>query len=459
MHTPKFFQKLAAFILYVSGVVLMTSQSSCKKYLDVKRNQALAVPSSLKDLQAIIDNQSGNASAPDIIETVAGDFYLSPAVYNVQDVQTRMNYTWDAQAIVPDKNWNDPYKAIYDANFVLDFLPEIKTGNADQAQYNSIKGSAIFNRAFMFHQLAQLFCNPYSDNAATDPGIVIRLTAAVEDRSTRSTVQQTYDQIINDLKMTVELLPAKTTTSFRPNKAAAYALLARVYLSMRDYSNAGTYADLALKENASLLDYNSLTPAGSPQMLKYISNPEIMFVGFSFNPLLEQSRMNIDTFLYRSYDDNDLRKKVFFGTNGTSTYWQGSYIPDDLRYDIFSGLAVDELYLIRAESFARAGNKDAALSDLNTLLRKRWKTGTFADLTAVNANDALKLVIDERRKELLFRGLRWSDLRRFNLESANITLKRSISGNEYTLPPKDLRWTLLIPVKETSLSGIPQNPR
>jgi hypothetical protein len=60
---------------------------------------------------------------------------------------------------------------------------------------------------------------------------------------------------------------------------------------------------------------------------------------------------------------------------------------------------------------------------------------------------------------LLFRNLRWSDLRRFNLEGANITLKRIINGTSYTLPPNDLRWVLLIPDLETSRSGIPQNPR
>jgi hypothetical protein len=99
------------------------------------------------------------------------------------------------------------------------------------------------------------------------------------------------------------------------------------------------------------------------------------------------------------------------------------------------------------------------MTDLNTLLRKRWKSGTFADRTASSDADALNLILIERRKELVFRGLRWSDLRRLNLDGANITLTRKISGINYTLSPNDSRWVFLIPAQEINQSGIPQNPR
>ncbi len=127
----------------------------------------------------------------------------------------------------------------------------------------------------------------------------------------------------------------------------------------------------------------------------------------------------------------------------------------------FCGLAANEMYLIRAECLARQGNKEAALSDLNALLRKRFKTGTFTDLGAASVLDALTLVLSERRKELPFTGnIRWEDLRRLNKE-ANFrrTLTRIVSGNTYTLLPNDARYVLPIPQVEIEITGLTQNER
>ncbi|MGY0036939.1 RagB/SusD family nutrient uptake outer membrane protein [Pedobacter sp. NJ-S-72] len=126
----------------------------------------------------------------------------------------------------------------------------------------------------------------------------------------------------------------------------------------------------------------------------------------------------------------------------------------------FDGLAVDELYLIRAEAYARVGNAASAINDLNVLLKSRWSTGKYVDIVATTADDALLKVITERRKELTMRGLRWSDLRRLNKDSKfSKTLSRTAQGITYTLPPNDLRYTLLIPQEVISNSPIAQNPR
>jgi hypothetical protein len=440
-------------------MILLNTVLSCKKYLDEKKDQSLAVPSTLKDLQAIIDNQNGNNGSPEFLEFEADNYYLTLSSFNFAGSGYRLAYTWNGDGEANNLSWNIPYRTVYNANFVLDNLDKINISPSEHSSYNEIKGTALFYRSNAFHQLAQLFCNPYSSNADSDPGIVLRLTAAVEVKSTRSTVQQTYNQIINDLKAAIELLPTSTIISTRPNKAAAYGLLARVYLSMRDYVNAGAYANNALMEKNTLLDYNLLTPAASPALPGFASNPEVQFLSDGFYYLLEPAHNNIDSVLYQSYNANDLRKTVFFSSNSNSQQWLGSYYPDASKYFVFDGIATDEIYLIRAECNARAGNINNAMTDLNTLLRNRWKSGTFSDLTAVDAADALNKVLTERRKELLFRGLRWSDLRRFNLEGANITLKRIVNGATYLLPPNDARWVLLIPNLEISQSGIAQNPR
>lgn len=437
-------------------------QLSCEKYLDKKRSQDQAVPSSLADLQALLDNSINYSSSPGYLEFVADNYYLTSAAWNGSGVvEDRNNYIWDKEAKVIQTIWTYPYQSVYYANLVLDYLPKVEVALSDKNTYNSIRGTALFYRSFLFHQLAQLFSNPYSSNAATDLGIVLRLSSPVEEVSKRATIKQTYEQIIADLKTAAELLPVKSLVANRPNRAGAYGLLARVYLSMRDYENANTYADAALALNNQLLDFNTLTPSNQPTLPAFSNNPEIMYLSYeAYAPtnLLGNANCNIDSTIYQSYQPNDLRQKVFFRAKGNTNYWWGSYfslIPDA----VFDGIATDEVYLIRAECRARMGNKDAAMNDLNTLLRNRWLALTFQDLTAATPDDALKQILVERRKELLFRGLRWSDLRRLNQEGANVTLKRIINGTTYTLPPNDLRWTLLIPDAEVNRSGIPQNPR
>jgi starch-binding outer membrane protein, SusD/RagB family len=444
--------------LAVTLMVVLT-QLSCKKYLDKKPSESLAVPSSLADLQAVLNASILTVESTGYSELLADNIYLSSSTWNNANESERKSYIWDKDAI-PTYNltWSPAYEGIYYANFVLDYLPAISIDPAEQTEYNKIKGAALFFRAFAFHQMAQLFCKPYQSSAAADPGIVLRLTSGVAAPSERATVQQTYDQIVKDLKAAAELMPPKDVVSMRPCKAAAYALLARVYLSMRDYTNARLSAANALSINNVLLDYNSLTGNALPG---FANNPEIIFSALPYQPYdqLRSGAGMIDSNLYRSYSANDLRKLVFFQTNSSGTFWKGSYFPEEGVDKVCTGLNTDEMYLIMAECNARAGDKDGSMEELNKLLRKRWKTGTFTDLTATDATDALNQVLTERRKELVYRGLRWSDLRRFNLEGANITLSRVVNGNTYTLPPNDLRWVLLIPDLETSRSGIAQNPR
>jgi starch-binding outer membrane protein, SusD/RagB family len=437
--------------------------TSCNKYLDKKPDQSVTIPSKLADLQAVLDDQKGNFS-PGYLELVADNYYVTSAIWSASgNTDQRLNYVWDKSANIAVDNyiWSNPYSAIYEANFVLDLLPEIDVKVSDAGSYNSIKGTALFYRSFQFFQLAQLFCKPYSGTAADDEGIVLKLSSKVTDHYVRSTVQQTYDQIIADLSSAVSLLPASTLYKTRPNKAAAYGMLARVYLSVRNYTKAALYADSALRLVNTLLDYNNLLPAANPSLPEnYINNPEVIFVSSGGADLLNPPRPIIDSNLYQSYNNNDLRKNVFFGSyTGNTYYWKGSYHSTAQYFSVFCGLTTDELYLIRAESNVRIGNVSAAMSDLNTLMRKRWKTGTFNDITATDANDGLNKILVERRKELIFRGLRWSDLRRLNQEGANLTLKRIINNIEYTLPPNDLRWVLPIPDVEVNRSGIEQNPR
>jgi len=299
---------------------------------------------------------------------------------------------------------------------------------------------------------------PYDPSTSrTDPGICLRLSPDFNIGTNRATVQQCYDQILEDLQTALDLLPSTSSYKTQPSKWAANALFARIYLAMRNYSKAFSYADACLLQNGVLTDYNTLN-LSSFNISNTLLDEDIFHTSLVGYYLLGRTRAIIDSTLYNSYNQNDLRKTLFFFPTNGSFRFRGSY---DYNNNKFSGLATDEIYLIRAECNARAGNVVAAMNDLNTLLIKRWSNnGSWVPFTATDADDALRKILIERRKELIFRGLRWTDLRRFNKEDAfKKTLTRIINGITYTLTPNNIKYAVPIPPTEVQLSGISQNPR
>ena len=439
---------------------------SCRKssFLDTKPNQALVVPTSITDCQALLDNDEvmngfGNSGYPSLGETGSDDYYTSNALYAYYD-QTDQNACIWAQQVYGSgtevEDWDLPYRTVFYSNEVLQVLATITPTSDQQAAWNMAKGSALFFRAFAFYELSQIFAPAYdSITASSDLGIPQPLSPDVNDKIFRTTVQQTYNQILQDLAAATPFLPSLPQGyPTRPCRAAVYGLLARVYLSARAYSQAGAYADSCLQLQNSLMNYDTVTQALFP-FNRW--NAEVIFSAeyYKMTGPASTGLSLTDSNLYQSYQPGDLRQSLFFKYGN---YFFGRY---DQQGYFFCGLATDELFLTRAECRARAGDIPDAMADLNTLLQARWTNGAFIPLTAATAEDALQQILTERRKELLYRGLRWTDLRRLNKESGRaITLTRIVNGQTYTLPPNDPRY--IYPIPENVLAanpGMAPNPR
>ena len=446
------------FILFIGVVGVF--ETGCKKYLDAKSNKELAVPESLQDLQALMDYylRINNVDPISGIESV-NDFYLTETDYNAlyNDADRRI-YTWGTNHLFDNysNDWSYQYDIINMANIVLDNIDKIERTPGNASEYDNLKGQALFQRARSFQLIAWLWANAYDkNNAEKDLGIPLRIHSDFNITSVRSTLEETYKRIITDLKESVSLLPIIPVHVIRPSRPAAYALLARTYLSMRDYPNAGNYTDSCLQLFSKLIDFNSLN-AGANYPITRFNDEVIMDNRIPVPDMFIGTRAKIDSVFYQSYADEDLRKKVFFKNNNGFFTFKGSY---EGTSAMFSGIATDEVILMKAECLARAGSTSAAMDELNSLLIKRWKTNTFTGLTATDANDALAKILKERRKELLMRGLRWMDIKRLNKEGAGIVMQRSINGQTYTLQPNALRYTFPIPETIVDLTGIQQNPQ
>lgn len=426
-----------------------------KDFLDKKQSASLLVPTKLSEFQSLLDNTSLMNKSPGL-QLLAGD-ELSPADngYAAYKPEEKNSYIW-ARDIFEGKassDWTYPYQIILVANVVLDGL----NGNSSAAAETGAKdveGQALFFRALGYFYLSQKFAKGYSGTAATDLGLPINLISDVNLRPGRGTLSQLYGQMTDDLKKSAAMLPVEGPATNRPARPAALAMLSRIYLLMRDYNLSLEYAQECLKLKSKLYDFN-LPPFQTPK-----GNVEVLFnTGMVSYTFLNSTLNFVDQQLYNSYADDDLRKSYYFLARTGGKYTARGLIYSS-NIGLFSGIALDEVYLNKAECLVRLNRVEEGIKVLNKLLISRWKTGKYVPVSATDQGDALKKVLIERKKELLMRGLRWGDLRRLNLNvETAVTVTKKVGGVDYVLLPNSPLYVFPIPDQEVVLSGIEQNLR
>ncbi|RAV98480.1 RagB/SusD family nutrient uptake outer membrane protein [Pseudochryseolinea flava] len=123
--------------------------------------------------------------------------------------------------------WDDHYRAIYRANQVLQFVPEIQMDEQLKAR---LLGEAKFLRAFFYFNLVNLWGNVPQITVPNDVTTLVPY----------STTEQNWALIEADLRDAIAVLPASYTGGDvgRPTKGAAYALLGKALLQQKKYQQA-----------------------------------------------------------------------------------------------------------------------------------------------------------------------------------------------------------------------------
>lgn len=448
--------------------LLLSVFSGCRKsaFLDVVPDHKLLVPSSLDDYErllrsAVLNGTTGNGLIPSFMEGAADDYYITAFPTTMAAESLKKLYVWDDDLYsVRHYQWSYPYQAVFYANTVLEGLEKLTPGATQLARYHDLQGQAFFHRAHLFYQLAQVFAPAYlPERRETHYGLPLRLSADVNEQLKRATLGETYDQIIRDARLAARQLLPDASRNAIPGKAAAYALLARIHWSMNDHPAAMAYADSCLQLKSDLLNYADINPVPASPFQRL--NKEVIFhalqVFTGTNALFLNSRCRIADGLVSLYKPGDLRKALFFRAETGGYSFRGSY---DGTTALFHGITVPEVILIAAEGAVRTGNTEQAGELLHTLLLHRHLPGSVMPVGIGDADALLQQILEERRRELVFRGLRWTDLRRLNAAGAGITLHRSLEGIDYQLPPGDPHWTFLVPPDVMDFHpDMPQNER
>lgn len=328
--------------------------------------------------------------------------------------------------------WTFNYGIINNANRILYHIDEIEDGTEEEK--NIIKAQAKTYRAYAYFALIQHYQFPYV-RSRNEPGVPI-YTEPTREGKARSTVQEVYDLIIEDLTDAEDLFDLAgydpRTHVSDINKSVAQGILARVYLTMYDWNNAADYARKARQgytlmtpaqliggfnlTNGEWMWGSSLNDEQSTPYKSFLSHMDFDAQGYA--ALGQQKMMN--RYIWRSipnttWGEDDIRRQWF---NETA---QGSKValsqkkfrvrtPGSSAVDL-SYMRASEMYLIEAEAEALANNEAAARQVLQELIEIR-NPDYDVDLAAADRVELIQEIHLQRRIELWGEGLRFLDIKR-----------------------------------------------
>lgn len=444
--------------------ISLLSLASCRdQFLSVKSDKKMVIPETLDDMEAMLDySDLMNRFLPWIEEVQADDYYISETHWNglSSNPVYKNSYVWASdiyEGTLSSREWNLPYSIVFQANVVLEGLLKLNP-DSESVRYKDIRARALFFRAWQHFRQAVVFAPAYASKQSNldQKGIPVRLTSDLNVPTVRLNLEQTFELIVQDLEESERLFTNNTGGyKTRPSKAACQALLSRVFLYMQNYEEAAHYASSSIATFGSdLINFKNLDALISYPLTRF--NDEVLFHSVVSTPTpLNSSRIQVDSGLYRKFDETDYRKSVWFTQTSGRIGFKGSYDGSSI---FFNGISLAECYLTKAESLARLGRKDDAINTLTKLLENRVEG--FKMNNALSDHELLEFVLEERRKELVFRGLRWADLKRLNLATeTSVKLERILGEQQYVLEPGSNKYVFPIPFDVIELTGMEQNNR
>lgn len=492
-----------SIIIAVYIVIVSYFGSSCKKYIEIDPPTNRSTESNVygNDLTATavltgvysnLSNRGRPSTSPHFMTfsklggIVSDEFTL----WSGANDREKAYYTNDLRSIAGGLNagvsagmefWNYCYGYIYPCNQAMDGISHSSSITPRVKQ--QLLGEAKFLRAFFFHYLVNLYGDvPLVTN--TDPEINRLLPRAPEVEVNEQIIMDLKDaqMQLSDVFLNSSLMPATNAERVRPTKWAATAMLARVYLYNKKYSEAEAEAT-AIINQTSLFDVAS-TPLNNVflknskeaiwQLQPVIEGWNTMnarWFNLSLSPAgfsLDKS-VSLSSDLYNSFEAGDDRKVNWVGLYNSTSPAGTFYYPSKYKAgsnpsitatsiggmtEYHMVLRMAEQYLIRAEARFKQGNKAGAVADLN-ILRKRARAiptvsvpNPLPDLSVSLTDDQmLDAIIQERRVELFSEwGHRWLDLKRTDKLDKVMSVVTVSKGGAWQ--PTDKLWPL--PVEDIS---------
>lgn len=498
---------MKAFKIYLLGFLLL-GLGACDDFLT--EIPETAVP----EEEAMTDLESAEQIVVGIYSCFKNSSLYSGALIQASDIQADLVYAsigytnqygsfyrWET---TPNESvllsvYAGLYQIIARCNFFMDNVELVRSTlrtEADKATLNKYEGDVRFMRALAYSDLIRTFCESYEPATASQKmGVPLYLHYREGNGSTvkkpRATLEESYAQVLSDLKKADELVTRVGSDAAFITEGAVDALFARVYLHMKNWEKAIEYATNVIDAKSgsykvySLADVNSYVSTASGVMNEYAamwtydSADEIIWkISFSTTDMggsLGTLYMGITGGMYNpnyvpakwlinAYDNYDMRYTTFFKLvttmQGVETEVAVKF-PGNPNIDGSAGnfyvnmpkvLRLSETYLIRAEAYTMMEETNKANNDLTALRKARYQGYGVA---THGQDQLLKEIQEERAKELFLEGFRLHDLKRWGKGFERQPQSGTITGERYTslkINGTDKKFVWLIPQHEITAS-------
>jgi len=489
----------------VLGIALVLSSVSCDQFLDEVPDNRVALDD-LEKAQQVLTNAYSVAS-------YGFTDWMTDNVGFTSGVNLRTNhqqaYAWQDFTDGPTTQdtpiffWFESYNAVAHANEVLAVLEDLPATNAeDEALKQAVEAEALLTRAYAHFMLVNLFGRHYDESTAASnqgvPYVDTPETVFIQEYD-RNSVREVYDRVEEDLLRGLDLIDDNffaNSGKYHFNRNAALAFASRYYLFKGDFDQCLEYSNQLLGADAGNFvrdltgsDFQNATSSiqGYPQLYSSPDLPSNLLLmrkislvqrtDFAHGPTSSFYGALFQAHPFLGVTDERENPAFVKGDNALfparyENLFERSSLNSNvgLPYHIAIAFRGEEVLLNRAEAYLFRNQIDLAIADLQVLTDRRYSGGTpilsmnlLRQFFGVAGNPfvsdqavLLEYILLERRKEFITQGMRWFDLRRYEIPVTHV-LADGISVVQ--LEEDDLRKVLQIPSSAIEVGGLQPNPR
>jgi tetratricopeptide (TPR) repeat protein len=479
--------KIQNYSLLLFGLLFL---AACSEKLDLRPETSMDTDKALTGETNLKLATSGNYTLLNYFDYITAYFHLTESpVDNVEATSvfdpggTRQYGAYSYVHFPTMSNstgvYTNAYKLIRGVNNVIAAIPD----DASPALLQ-LKGENLFLRAFAYHSMVKIYGRPYVQGSGNNPAVPIidKPMPTLERPAKRNTVKEVYDFMIADLLKAESLMTIDNNNAYA-SKYTAQAMLSSLYLNMGNDAKAIEYAEkvigatakFSLAQGDAYKGYFATNHSTDKETIFCIKNLDGTGGGFFYYnqsyTVAKFAAVSKPLWDLLNEGTGDLRKnfyKALKTADGTTWNFTTKFVqnPAVNTTEVVSSPPIyrlAEMYLNRAEAYAKQGKDQLAIDDVNTIRRRAGLTGT--DLYAVGSlrgrSSVLQVVLDERRLEFAFEGgQRRDDLLRNNLPMIRTYGKAGQPGSNITVQPTDARVVYYLPLNETNgvTNSLEQNP-